>query len=266
MNAVNPKFGIPMTSEQYAIEWGKNSKFFSENGLYKWMVNQLGNAPTILEIGCGSGGGTLELSQQADRLISIEANADLANAARSHLVANGVQADVFSLDELLINGLPNNPKVIIVIANVFDERINSLLSPLNFDAVVCWLIGAAPGLISDYFRKPLESFTGNEMPEYRIRIHERCYELGTAILKKNGVVHITDRFGIKSWNEKDSVRDEILKFHNQISKEQYLFDKKNIFLNRVEKSFVTSNIQYILPPGTDPSTVITISSIKGIFY
>lgn len=265
MNAINPILGTPMTAEQYAAEWKENSKFFSENGFYGWMSSQLGAGATIVEIGCGSGGGTIALSKQADRVISIEANVDLANTAGSYLTDSGVPASVVTLDEIFDSGLPDDQKVTIIIANVFDERLKALLEPLSVDAVVCWLIGAAPGLISDHLGKNLELFTGPEMPEYRIRVHERCYELGASILKQNGVVHIVDRLGLNSWTQKDLARAELMRHHDEISNGNYIFARENTFLKRVERSFATSNIQYLVPPGTDPSAVIVISSIKSTF-
>lgn len=263
INTINSILGTPMTAEQYAIEWKGNSKFFSENGYYSWMTSQLGAASTIVEIGCGSGGGSIVLSKQADRVISIEANEDLANTAQSYLTENGVPANITTLDEILNTGLPDDKIVTIIIANVFDERVKSLLESIGVDAVICWLIGAAPGLISDHFGKSLELFTGPEMPEYRIRIHERCYQLGVSILKQNGVVHIVDRLGLNSWTQKDFARAELIRHHDEISEGKYIFDKNSTFLKRVEKSFATSNIQYLVPPGADPSAVVVLSSIKG---
>lgn len=265
MNAADLILGEPMTAEQYAVEWKENSKFFSENRFYDWMASQLGVVSTVVEIGCGSGGGTIALSKQVDRVISIEVNVDLAHVAGSHLVDSGVSVSVVTLDEIFNTGLLGDQKVTIIVADVFDQRIKPLLEPLSVDAVVCWLIGAEPGVISANLGKSLDLFAGPEMPEYRVNVHERCYELGASILKNNGVVHIVDRIGLNSWTQKDLARAELVRSHGEISNGKYIFSRENAFLKRVEKSFATSNIKYLVSSGVDPSVILVLSSIKGVF-
>ena len=90
---MNSRFGIPMTAEQYASEWEENSKFFSANRYYEWMASVVDQSSTVIEVGCGSGGGTLALAKNAMKVIAVEINPTLAAAAAKFLSENAFPTD-----------------------------------------------------------------------------------------------------------------------------------------------------------------------------
>ena len=264
MTVVNPHLGIPMTAEQYATHWQENAQFFSDGGHYQWMADYLGNPSSVIEIGCGSGSGTLALAKKSKKVISIEVNITLANTAAAYLNGCGVSTQVAGIDSVKdMFSKSNCHQVTIVVVDVFDNRITEALPAEEFDAIVCWLIGANPGLIAGHVGKSLESFTGQEMPEYREKVHKRCYELGRSLLKVGGIVHITDRIALTNWNEKDNARLALMEHHHDLSEGKYEISKGSTFLKRLEKSFATSKIQYITAPEAHNCAVTVLSSITA---
>lgn len=261
---MNPHFGIPMTAEQYATHWQENSKFFSSNGCYEWMASYLGQSSAVIEIGCGSGGSTLALAKRAQKVVVVEVNATLASAAAVYLNSNAIPTEVV---EIGTQGGPlptSNYRVSIVVSDVFDNNIGAVLSSVGADAISCWLIGANPGLIAAHLGKSLESFTGPEMPEYREKIHRRTYDLGLSLLKPGGIVHVADRMALNNWNDKDWARRTLMEDHIGLSNGKYQISKESTFLKRIEKSFATSTIQYIVPPEVSDSAITVLSSITAI--
>jgi predicted O-methyltransferase YrrM len=263
VTAINPYLGIPMTAEQYAAQWQENSKFFSQGGHYDWMAAYLEQPSTVIEIGCGSGGSTLALAKRAQRVIAIEVNATLANAAAAYLNNNGVSTQVVEIETLGASLPASNHRVTILVSDVFSDRITEVLPTEEADAIACWLIGANPGLIATHIGKNIESFTGPEMPEYRERVHRRSYELGLSLLRPGGIIHITDRIALNYWSDKDVARLTLVKDHVGLSEGKYQISKASTFLKRIEKSFATSRIQYIVQPDVNDSAVAVLSSITG---
>lgn len=262
MSEKKSHLGIPMTADQYAEEWEANSKSFFEEGYYRWMSQQLGSVETVLEIGCGSGNGTLALFQDGRLIIAIEPNEKLANLAFENLKANNVPVEFSSLDALADNTHSNTSSVFIVRQDAFETKIDSLQSKLSVDAIVCWLIGAEPDRISSHIGKEKHNFTGPEMAEYREKIHQRCYELGKKLLTVGGCVHIVDRTGLRSWSDKDYFRDEFSKFHSGMAGEGYTIGKSDTFLTRARSNIKTSQIQYLVQDADQINTIV-FASVKG---
>lgn len=262
MSEKRSSLGIPMTADQYAEQWEINSKSFSDEGYYRWMSQQLGNVETVLEIGCGSGNGTLALFQEGRRIVAIEPNEKLANLAYENLKANEVPVEFSDLKALVDQVRSSTSGVFIVRQDVFDSELELLQEKLNFDAVVCWLIGAEPDRIAIHIGKDKHDFTGPEMANYREKIHKRCYELGERLLAAGGYVHIVDRFGISSWNDKDYARTEFAKFHSALAGGSYKIGKSDTFLTRARSHIKTSQIQY-LAQGEDQVGILVFSSVKG---
>lgn len=257
--------GIPMTAEQYADEWDENSKFFESHGYYKWMASFLGEISTVLEIGCGSGRSTAMIAESTQKVICIEINPKLAAKTESYLTSKGISSKLLNMDDLHGTLPINVPKVIIVVADIFDERLVNILSGSGIDAITNWLTGANPGLIGAKLSIALENFTGPEMIQYREQIHRRTYELGTVLLKGGGIVQITDRMNLISWNEKDWGRTELVKQHTNLSNGKFKITKENTLLARIEKPMQTSNIQYIVPEEVkSKGGILVLSSVKSV--
>ncbi|MCR4297359.1 MAG: hypothetical protein NUV75_01210, partial [Gallionella sp.] len=60
---------------QYALEWGEgNAGHFTAAGYYDWMAAFLPKRRNVLEIGTGSGNGTLSLLSTGHTVVSVDEN------------------------------------------------------------------------------------------------------------------------------------------------------------------------------------------------
>lgn len=264
MSGFNEKFGRPMTENEYSTEWEKNSVEFRKNLNYEWMADFIDKSATVLEVGCGPGFGTLALAKRGIRVFSIEINESLADKAFNHLTENSIRTSQTTIDNI---DLANDCQVTIIKGDILDLALTERLMPAGINTVVCWLIGAQPAIISERVNVPLEKFTGQEMPDYRNIIHSRCYEIGAAIFSEpNCAVHIVDRMGLNSWQEKDNTRDNLRYAHEELSDPySFEFKKENIFLKRVNSigastisNYSHSTIGYIPP-------TLVLSSVKSFY-
>lgn len=190
---------------QYALEWGSgNAQQFATRGHYDWMAGFLDGHRRVLEIGTGSGSGTLALLATGHAVVSIDENPECLKLARQKLIAAGhaavhesrelVEADrrgyriryrqpasAFPASgALLLEGdLLNDPALI--------EWIGAH-API--DAIACWLIGT-------YFeRSQNTAIVGLAIAnpsDYRVRVHRALAELADRILPRGGVLHLVDR-------------------------------------------------------------------------
>jgi SAM-dependent methyltransferase len=262
----HPIFGIPMNSEQYADEWSKNSSFFDANNHYNWMNESLGEAPVVLEIGCGSGYSTLSLLKANRKVLVIEINQKCVNEAIQKATAQGIKFfRTSSIDEAFDN-LHDEVNKVVFLQMDFFEFIEQVNSTIKFDAIVCWLIGAAPEVVAKNLNKDFSSFEGNTMAVYRIKLHKACYDLGIKVLKTGGIVHIIDRNIIRSWNDKDWARNEAIRAYSELSGEHYDITLPNVYL-RKSGQFKTSQIQYVAvsdqpPPVEGLQVICSVKSVK----
>lgn len=262
MNEKISVLGTPMTADQYAEQWRINSDSFKSEGYYSWMSKQLGTAETILEIGCGSGNGTLSLYQEGRIIVAVEPNDMLSKLAFENLSTHNVPVAYSSMDALFDVTESISSGVIIIRQDILGKEIELLKEIFSFDAIVCWLIGAEPDRISVHIGKDKNDFLGPEMANYREKIHKRCYDLGTFFLADGGCIHIVDRFGISSWNDKDYVREDYLKLHTNIAGESYNISKSDTFLTRARSSFKQSQIQYLAADVEHVKTLV-FGSVKA---
>lgn len=264
MDNMNPIFGRAMTPQEYAHEWKASAAHFAANRHYAWMIQQLGNKPLVLEVGCGSGASTLSLAQAGMRVVSLEDNEHLVTMAVEHLKANGISVEVISLDALNHRDLAAGTQVHIVQVNAFDHALATSLPYQAFDALICWMIGSTPGVIAAQLGKQLKSFDGSEMPFYREQVHKQCYELGRSCLKHGGTVQIVDRLGMNSWSDKDILRSQLAENHRELAGSGYIVTKEAAFFKKMEVSLNTSHIQYVAPANMAAAKVIALASAKAV--
>ncbi|BAN33968.1 hypothetical protein SCD_n00119 [Sulfuricella denitrificans skB26] len=264
MNDMNTIFGRAMTPQEYAHEWKASAENFSVNRHYAWMVQQLGDQPLVLEVGCGSGASTLSLVQAGMRVVSLEDNEHLAAMAVEHLKANGISVEVVSLEAFNHLDLVADTQVFIVQVNVFDFNLATSLPHQAFDALVCWMIGSSPGVISAQLGKQLKSFNGSEMPFYREQVHKQCYEIGRSCLKHGGTVQIVDRIAMRSWSDKDTLRSQLVESHRELAGNGYVVTKEATFLKKMEDSLHTSHIHYLTSADMAAAKVIALGSAKAV--
>lgn len=263
MTYVHPKFGIAMSESQYADEWQYNSQYFIESGLYEWMLEQLGRAEVVLEIGCGSGASTSKIASTGREVFSIEVNKEAANAAALNLKAAGHEVRVLSPHDLKNWAPRSGIRVNILCADIFDEEVANALQESTFDALLCWMTGSYPEHIASILNKPYQSFEGSEMAEYRTKVQQRCYAVGARVLKQGGVVHIVDRAAMRSWNDKDELRNILAETQGKHAGPNYQIGRGDTMFKRLAKPFNTSRIQYVAPAEARNAPVNVLVSSKA---
>jgi 2-polyprenyl-3-methyl-5-hydroxy-6-metoxy-1,4-benzoquinol methylase len=258
MNQIHPQFGVAMTPSQYATEWERSAAAFSSAGHYKWMSKQLGKSERVIEVGCGSGASTEALLNDGRYVLAIESNRHCADLALQRLKEKGISAEEITVEQLSQLPLSEEARLQIVVADVLSLAIDQISSG-TFDAIVCWMTGTHPHHISQALNKPYTALEKSDMALYRSNIQERCYELGTRVLKSEGVVHVVDRAAIRSWSDKDWMREELVKLHRSMADTKYHLDKSDCYVRRITEGLNHSAIQYVvqLPPGATSEIVLT---------
>ncbi len=264
MSDPHPKFGVPMTATQYAAEWKRSADAFRTAGHYAWMDEQLGDAPQIMEIGCGSGASTLALAGSGRKVLSIESNRDSVEGALSLLASAGVSAEEVGLSQLGGLNVWTGSDVKIVHVDVFSKDFRNSLPPSSFDAILCWMTGTHPEHIGQCLGIPYLEFDGGEMARYRQKIQMTSYELGTLALKTSGLVQIVDRAAIRSWAQKDQMRTELSEMQSELAGPRFKITKADCFLRKLTEGLNQSSIQYVasVPAGFDGVLVLTSSKAR----
>ena len=264
MSQPHPKFGTPMTASQYATEWKRSADAFSSAGHYAWMSEQLGTAPHVIEIGCGSGTSTQALATVGRRVLCIESNRPSVDATLSHLAALGLNAEEIGLSDLSSLGSWTGSNVKIINIDAFSPELIFSLPPASFDAVLCWMTGTHPEHIGQSLNISYLDFDGGEMARYRQKIQARSYELGLKALKVEGLVQVVDRAAIRSWAQKDQMRVELAEMQRDLAGPDFNIAKGESFLRKMSDGLSQSNIQYVasVPNGFDGILVLTSTKAR----
>lgn len=252
-----------MTETQYANEWEKNSYYFSDNGHYEWMLEQLGGAELVLEIGCGAGLSTLNLATAGKKVISIEVNQAASIAAKAKLEENGISVELIQLEDLQHSISWSGYQVKILCCDMFDEGVLKYIQRDSVEAIICWMIGSYPEHVANVLDRDYKDFEGGEMAAYRIKVQTRCYELGRSTLKIGGVVHIVDRAAMVSWNDKDKLRAILVDRQSELAGNSYSISKPDTLFRKMPSSFITSKIQYVAPTEARQAAISALTSSKA---
>lgn len=250
-----------MTADQYADQWQINSTDFEQRGHYAWMAEHLGEADTVLEVGCGSGNGTLALARNGRRFIVIEPNAKLAQIALSTLKNAGVPVSYVGASEL---GSPMPTGSAIINADIFDKSLDQVLATIQFDAIVCWLIGAEPARIAPHFNVAVDRFKGDEGRRYREKLHARCGELGTHCLKPRGQIQLVDRQGFRHLDDCKYATPEVVNLYSEVLGSRYSILEQGICFREINTSLAgNSRMQYASTHTAAGTTVPVFLSVKA---
>lgn len=199
---------LPPTHYQYSDYWGSNATHYESQHCYEWMLEHVaGYQPhNILDIGCGTGQGITALLKAFNpRIICLEENAACIVRATDKIqsVIDSVEAHVRfhynirtdgSHDIALGEGeIVTDSQVTILQGDILlndPPLMRFLESNAPFDLLTVWLIG------SYMYRKDCRSLSGLNIRnggDYRLRVQNRAYELGDALLRPGGILHIVDR-------------------------------------------------------------------------
>lgn len=262
--ATHPIFGRAMTPAEYAAEWTKSANDFAAMGAYQWMAQQLGTATNVAEIGGGSGASTLQLLKDGRAVTSIDVNQQLVDSAQAYLQNTGMRTQLLTMADLPVGPATAVPAARALVANALSKDPDNAMQPSSLDAIICWMIGASPDVIERTLARPVEAFTGQEPADYREVVHRRCFVLGESWLKTGGTVHLVDRVVIRSWQDKDSMRDQAAAMYQTLAGKGYSIHRGNVFLRKLE-GLGGSAIQYAAPVEVASSRgVIALCSVKAI--
>nr|MBG3150489.1 hypothetical protein [Proteus mirabilis] len=203
-----------MTEEEYAHEWSLDSFSHQKNGDYKWMSTYIPNDSIVLEIGCGSGLSTLEISNRAKQVFSIEINDHLIKKASLYLTENGFSPKIIKLSEIINIDLSTlTEKIIIINADINDVLIDQLVSKIKINFICCWLIGAAPKHASDILGISLENLEQGYAANYREIITQRGFLLSKLNqgIDYNVVIRVQPQHNVSKMKLKKAIINDINK-------------------------------------------------------
>lgn len=248
-----------MTALQYAEEWQQSAKALFSASHYSWMSEQLGDAKRVIEVGCGSGASTEALVTAGRQVLVIESNQYCAEIAKERLRSKGIATEPILVGQLSDLSPWVGADVKFLVEDVLSAELEQRLPCSWFDAIVCWMTGSNPEHIGIAIGRAYMQFDGSEMPTYRLKVQERCYELGALTLRSNGIVHFVDRATIRSWADKEQIRLELAETLGSVAGSRYSMTKSDCFLRKLPEGLGHSSIQYVIqaPAGVDGILVLT---------
>jgi SAM-dependent methyltransferase len=116
--------------KRYADQWEVSSRHFYENDCYDWMAERVEPYKTVLEIGCGTGFGTLELLKHGHKVIAVDKNECCIEQAKNRISMAG-----YTMGDLLHNDVE------FIAADIVDKGFFQSITKSHFDIVICWNVG-----------------------------------------------------------------------------------------------------------------------------
>ena len=167
--------------ENYSNQWQKSSDYFYNNGAYSWMCSKIKKYKIILEIGSGTGQGTLSLLDSEHKIISIEKNKFCIEKAKSLLDSKGykvgsAQSNLDECDVILLN------------SDLLNSELTNWLKDISFDLVVCWNMGS-------YWDKKMINYYVPYMLEYGLTIEQIRSNLESSYVEDTYFITLKEEFG-----------------------------------------------------------------------
>ena len=213
---------IGFDKRNYLKKWTVDSNYFKEKNYYNWMTEKLYSCLTpkrILDIGCGTGNGIIELlkNNNIEQIISIEDNTECIKQSLENIKKitsdvsviyrgkeNISKKGLYFVDYSDISEIPDSKVILIEGDILLDSILINFLLKQKFDAITCWLIGTH--ISKNSHIKLFNLIQSNS--DYRLRIENKLYEIADKVLNENGVLQIVDRIGyIPSEEYKNSIRE-----------------------------------------------------------
>lgn len=256
------RYGTPMTPSQYADNWQRDSQVLAASGQYRWMAQRLGSQDMVLEIGCGTGVGTLELARNGGcKVVVVEENTECIARAHARLVEAGVVCSICAASSLGTVCFDGNEQVKLFNTDILDNAAISVIPRNMFSAVVCWLIGTYPDVLCKHLGITVSEIEQDDPTRYKLKILGQCFETGKVVLRARGKVHLVDRYALPAWNQKDVYRASVAAGIGDMAGCSYQISKDDVIFNRIDAGFGASSIQYVRPSADGAATVKVIGSV-----
>lgn len=229
------------------------------------MASFLEQHSRVLEIGCGSGHSTLEISKHASKVLCIEADRRMAELAVEFLNARNVRAELISstatgdaLDQLHI-------QVAVLVADIFDPALEKHLAGLRFDDVCCWLLDAPIDSIARRLEKTPSHVTRAEVAKHNLQAHRRVYELSSLVLVPGGSVQTIERKAILRWEDEEFARMVTASQHSALAGKDFLTSSESVVLKATTESRVVSGSDSAHKPEVEFSSIAIYSCVNAKF-
>ncbi|TQF09912.1 class I SAM-dependent methyltransferase [Myxococcus llanfairpwllgwyngyllgogerychwyrndrobwllllantysiliogogogochensis] len=206
--------GLAFERERYAKAWSQtDAASFARGGHYAWMASFVAGHARVLEVGTGSGSGTIELLRAGHVVVSIDENPECLAIAQKRISEAGY-ASIIERRETVrqVDGgheiTYGPPRTSIPTLGALLLEGDSLNDPLlcswlqaqpQFDAVVCWLMGSHR---ARSFNAALGKWPAGE---YRLHTQNRLYALSDSILRSGGILQIVDRAEMGASKEEEEL-------------------------------------------------------------
>jgi SAM-dependent methyltransferase len=173
------------------VRWQAEGEKHWRAGDYAWMAERV-DAKRVLEIGCGSGFGTLALAQRGIAAMVVEPLSDcIAIAAARVRDAGMVDAPAPTFLQCAVGEL-DAPAL---------DRIRDFAP----EWVVCWLMGVEESALD------VALPAAQAVQQHREGVHRQLAELAAA-LPSASAVHLVDRTAFP-WKIKDTARETLVLYH-----------------------------------------------------
>lgn len=210
------------TSQQlYVNSWGDgHAAHFASQRCYDWMGSFVKDRKLVLEIGIGTGAGTLALCKNGSRVVSIDHNPRFFPRASELLISSGIpvveerrailrrdQSDELHLDYQPVKSRIPEAGVLLLDADAAYDRkfFEWICCQKGFDAVVCWNIGSHIAEVRSH----------DSEQAFRMIVQGAAFAIAHRCLSPGGVLHIVDRAIAVTETTKRSVRDAFVSNHRR---------------------------------------------------
>jgi SAM-dependent methyltransferase len=200
------------TKAEFIDYWQKEGEAYAKRGDYDWMAS-LVPGKRVLEIGCGTGFGTLALVKRGVAVLALDSLPECLEVTRER-----------------IKEIPNAEAAFLQAeVTTLDDAARSNIESFAPDTVVCWLMGAPAETTS---ASPSDG--GQAVAAYREKVHRAVAELAASLVSVRAL-HLVDRTAIP-WQAKDIGRDTLVHYHSgkTLANLPFTAERKNALYRKLE--------------------------------
>ena len=172
------------------VRWQQEAEKHHRAGDYAWMADQLSPC-RVLEVGCGTGYGTLALCRAGCSVKVLEPSGDCIAVAEARLRESEFGGDTVSFSRVGVGDV--------------DAVLHGELQSFAPEVVVCWLMGADDSAL-DSGLPPAQA-----VQKHREFVHRQAAELASK-LPSVQMIHLVDRSAFP-WKIKETARETLVAYH-----------------------------------------------------